>query len=57
MFVWYNANIKYDEMTREERAALLARDVQAYMDLVPLDQGIWYQILDGVSVLKPYEGE
>jgi hypothetical protein len=27
------------------------------MDLVPLDQGIWYQILDGVSVLKPYEGE
>lgn len=41
----------WNQMTREERVALLLEDSDAYIELVP--EGHWLLILDGLSGLPP----
>ena len=45
--------MKYEDLTRQERAQLLLKDPDAYMRMVGPDQLLL--ILDGVAKAKPYK--
>lgn len=49
------ARKSWDEMTKEERVALLLEDSDAYIEAVPGPH--WLDILDGIARLGPYEPE
>ena len=44
--------MRYEDYTRRERAALMLKDMDAYMALLGPDQ--LYLLLDGIARSKPY---
>jgi hypothetical protein len=47
--------VRYEDLTRHERAKLLVKDPDAYMALLGPEH--YYLLLDGVARLRPYEPE
>ena len=44
-------------MTREQRAKLMVEDLDAYMELVPDNQGYWLQLLEGIAKTNGINGD
>ena len=45
--------MRYEDLSRRQRAELLLRDEQAYYALLSNDQ--WYLVLDGLAGIKPHK--